>query len=112
VLVVKEAGRAYWDLPGGGMDHDEDIVSSLARELKEEINLEGHFTYRVVNVEEPVFLERHGFWLLRLILIVEPENLTFSTGIDSDEVAFIHPGTLKESESEVERRIYEYIENL
>lgn len=37
VLVVKEAGRTWWDLPGGGMDHDEDIKSALAREMHEEV---------------------------------------------------------------------------
>ena len=41
VLVVKEAGRDWWDLPGGGMDHGEDIKFALAREMKEEVNMEG-----------------------------------------------------------------------
>ena len=25
VLVVKESGRDWWDIPGGGMDHGESI---------------------------------------------------------------------------------------
>lgn len=25
ILFVKESGRDWWDLPGGGMDHGEDI---------------------------------------------------------------------------------------
>jgi 8-oxo-dGTP pyrophosphatase MutT (NUDIX family) len=56
VLVVKEVGRTWWDLPGGGMDHGEDIKSALARELKEEVNLSSNFTYRVIDVEDPAYL--------------------------------------------------------
>ena len=41
VLVVKETGRTWWDLPGGGMDHDESIKSALAREMHEEVGLTG-----------------------------------------------------------------------
>lgn len=37
ILVVKEINRTYWDLPGGGMDYDEDFESSLKRELYEEL---------------------------------------------------------------------------
>ena len=25
ILIVKEVGRTYWDLPGGGMDYDETV---------------------------------------------------------------------------------------
>lgn len=52
VLVVKETDRDWWDLPGGGMDHHENIKSAIARELKEEVGLEGDFTCDVIAVEE------------------------------------------------------------
>jgi ADP-ribose pyrophosphatase YjhB (NUDIX family) len=39
VLVVKEDDD-YWDLPGGGTDHDEDLEVSLKREIREEVGLE------------------------------------------------------------------------
>lgn len=29
VLVVKEAGREFWDLPGGGMEHGDDLIPPL-----------------------------------------------------------------------------------
>lgn len=45
ILVVKETGRHYYDLPGGGMDHGEDFRQALARELAEEISLSGKFSY-------------------------------------------------------------------
>ena len=48
VFVVKETGRTWWDLPGGGMDHGEDIQKALSREMYEEVRLEGEFGYRVI----------------------------------------------------------------
>lgn len=39
VLVVKE-GDEYWDLPGGGTDHSEDLTVSMKREIREEIGLD------------------------------------------------------------------------
>ena len=30
ILFVKESGRDWWDLPGGGMDHGEDIETAIA----------------------------------------------------------------------------------
>jgi 8-oxo-dGTP diphosphatase len=108
VLVVKEAGRDYWDLPGGGMDHGEDIHLAIAREMKEEVNLDDGFVYKIIHVDEPAYLKAHDFWQVRLIFAVEPENMQFSAGEDGDEVAFIDPDTFEKSNSEVERRIYNY----
>lgn len=88
-LVVKEDGRTWWDLPGGGMNHGETIKSALIRELSEEVNLTGDFTYQVLEVEDPHLLEQSKCWQVRLILRVIPETMTFSNGIDSDEIKFI-----------------------
>lgn len=108
VLVVKETGRDWWDLPGGGMDHSENLKTAIAREMKEEVNLTGDFSYRVISVDEPTYLRAHDFWQVRLIFELKPDNLTFSVGEDGDDVAFINPELLKASHSEVERRIYAY----
>jgi len=108
VLVVKESGRNWWDLPGGGMDHEEGIRSAIAREMKEEVNLEGEFGYSIITTDEPTFLKNHNFWQLRLIFAVKPQNFTFSAGEDGDEVAFMSPVVFKNSAIETERRIYEY----
>lgn len=108
VLVVKESGRTWWDLPGGGMDHEESLKDAIARELHEEVGLTGDFTYRVIAVEEPSFLEHANVWQTRLVFEVKPENMPFEAGEDGDEILFIGPGTLKSSDNLVEQKVYEY----
>jgi ADP-ribose pyrophosphatase YjhB (NUDIX family) len=108
VLVVKETGRDHWDLPGGGMDHGEDLRSAIAREMTEEVNLSGDFAFTIIAVEEPKHLATHGFWQLRLIFAVDPSSMSFEAGEDGDEIAFLDPHIFKGSTSKTERRILEY----
>jgi len=108
VLVVKETGRDQWDLPGGGMDHNEGIKAAIARELHEEVGLEGDFTYTILDVEEPQLLTPHNFWQLRLIYEIIPSNMLFTPGIDGDAIAFINPYTFKDSVHYAERKVYDY----
>lgn len=108
VLVVKESGRNWWDLPGGGMDHGESIRSAIARELEEEVNLRGDFDYRILDIDEPAYLQAHDFWQLRLIFEVKPTVYEFSTGKDADKVSFIDPSEFEAAGSDTERRIFTY----
>jgi 8-oxo-dGTP pyrophosphatase MutT (NUDIX family) len=108
VLLVKETGRTWWDFPGGGMDHGEDIKAALARELKEEVNMDGDFSYRVIEVEPPHYLDDIATWQIRIIFFVDPLEMTFTPGVDGDEVSFIDPESLKDSTTVFERKVFEY----
>lgn len=111
LLVVKEAGRDWWDLPGGGMDHDESIRQALARELAEEVCLTGDFTYAPIDMDEPMYLPNANVWQVRVILRVVPEHMRFDVGPDADEFTFIDPALLAASDKESERRLYRYLQN-
>ena len=108
VLVVKETGRTWWDLPGGGMDHGETIKQAIARELYEEVRLRGDFTYRIIAIEDPSLLQNAKVLQVRIIFEVVPENMSFESGEDGDEVMFIDALKLKDSENHSERNVYEY----
>ena len=108
VLVVKETGRPWWDLPGGGMDHDEDIKSALAREMYEEVGLTGDFAYKVIAVDDPKFLAHINLWQMRIIFEVTPEIFPSEPGSDADEIQYINPAELKDSDHSPEISVYKY----
>lgn len=108
VLVVKEKTRKSWDLPGGGIDHGENIRSSVARELQEEVAYTNGFTYDILTVDEPVRLLTRDVWQVRIIIKVYPERINFGVGQEADEMSFVEPIKLKESSYASERKIYEY----
>lgn len=39
VLLVQEFPQMWWAFPGGGVDHGEDIKSTLPREIEEELGI-------------------------------------------------------------------------
>lgn len=108
IFVVKESGRGWWDLPGGGMEHGETIKGCIARELYEEVSLTGSFTYETLLVEDARMLRRANLWQVRLTFVVKPEEMVFAPGEDGDEVAFLKPEYFKQSDTITDQKIYEY----
>jgi len=108
ILFVKESGREWWDLPGGGMDHGEDIKTALAREMKEEVNLRGDFSYRIIHVDDPALLERSKILQVRLVFVIKPEVMEFSPGDDGDEVTFMPLDQLKN----IDKPKYNYLKEI
>lgn len=98
VLIVKEKGRDWWGLPGGGMYYGESIRDCLARELAEEVNLRGDFTFEPIDIiETPDFLPNIQVYQVKIIMRVYPEIVEFSPGEDGEAVAFMAPNELEES---------------
>lgn len=109
VIVVKETGRDWWDIPGGGIDHGESIKEALARELREEVSLNGDFTHKVIFVEDPRFLPNHNLYQMRITFLIENyDGNDFAPGDDGDDIMFIDPKDFKDSQIATERKIYEY----
>jgi len=108
VLVVKETGRDWWDIPGGGLDHGESIKEALVRELREEVSMSGEFEHEAILAEDPRRLGAHNLYQMRVTFLVKPEIMSFEPGDDGDEVAFVNPLDFKDSELINEQKIYEY----
>lgn len=108
VLVVKENGRDWWDIPGGGLDYGESIKDTLGRELYEEVSLQGNFEYETILAEDPRYLSSRNLYQMRITFLVKPENLVFEAGEDGDEIMFVNPLEFEGSELITERKIFEY----
>lgn len=108
VLVVKESGRDFWDLPGGGMDHGETIKDAIAREFREEVGLDSDFDFSPIHVEDPKLLARSAILQVRMIFHVSPTGLRFGPGDDGDEIMFVDPESFSHAEHFRERQIHEY----
>lgn len=111
VLVVREIGRGSWDLPGGGIDHGEDIETAIARELYEELDYSGDFSSTLLTVDNPFKLKTRDVWQIKIIYKVTLDLSAIGVGKDADEVSFIHPNSLKNSEHLPEKSIYSYTQN-
>ena len=110
VLVVKERGRTSWDLPGGGIEHNETIEESIARELYEEVSFKGEFNYRVIKIHNPGKLATRDVWQMSIVLLLDVNNYDFSVGREADEVKFINPEELEASNDDSESGLLEYLE--
>ncbi len=108
VLVVKEAGREWWDLPGGGMDHGDTFQSALARELEEEIGYRGDFTYEILDVDDPHPLRGIDVLQTRLVFRVTLRQYEPISGADADEVAYMNPKNFENSIDPAEQKIMDY----
>ncbi len=105
LLVQEPDGR--WELPGGGLDHGEDIHEGLRREIREEMGLE------VTSIgEHPVYffpaLNKSGTHIVNALYETTLESLNFTP---TKECAAIHFFSAEEArEAELLPNVYVFIE--
>lgn len=103
VLVVKEKSDK-WDLPGGGLNHDEEPLDGLKREILEELGVSD------INIYQPILAK--SFWLedkqaytMWIVYEVELHNTKFNYGEGVTAIEYIAPTNLAQSHDERERYI-------
>lgn len=93
LLIGKgEEGDEGWEIPGGGLEHNESLEECLSREIEEELGVNVQkvgrisFVYRGRSVR--------GWMILRIAVLVELKDFNFKYG-DMTEGKFITKDELK-----------------
>jgi len=105
-LLVRE-WKNDWSFIGGGIDHGETVHEALKRELYEEALIDAQFEESFVEART-IWLPDSDMWALWLFYDVKIENLKYGLGADADEIKYIDPLTLKDSEFIFEQVVYDY----
>jgi ADP-ribose pyrophosphatase YjhB (NUDIX family) len=79
-LLVFQDSRGKWELPGGGLEHGEDLRAGLARELFEEMQV----SPSQIGPVEFVYscLSDKGFYKLSIAMVAELESHDFVPSAD------------------------------
>ena len=97
-LVIDETGRfllakednGRWELLGGGLDHDEDPIVGLKREIKEETGLEA----TLVSPSPQYFITTkrlgHETYIANIIYEIKLKDLNFTPSEECQELRFFN----------------------
>lgn len=103
VLLVKEKSDK-WDLPGGGLDHNEEPEAGLKREILEELGIDD-ITVGSPLLVKSFWVEKKQAWLMWVVYNVEVHNDQFTPGEGIVAVDYLQPSILSRSRDERERFI-------
>lgn len=109
ILTVKE-NSDRWDLPGGGLKHNEAPTAGIARELLEEIGVSHDIGIGDVVDVASFWLDTKQAWLMYIVYSVTlPDHIQLEPGEGVTSIAFIDPSTLATSDDERERYLSRFI---
>ena len=104
VLLVQE-NSDKWDLPGGGLDHEEAPEDGLRRELQEEIGFSDIQIGRIVAMK-PFWIEDKQAWLMWVVYdVILPADAQLLPGNGVTGIEYINADTLRSSPDERESYI-------
>ena len=104
VLAVKEHSDS-WELPGGGIDHNETIHECLTRELSEELGIENDFTETFLKIET-CYVEFLEIW--KMILVYDVKligDFSLNTKGDINDAKFIPVDIYNKNKRDIEPKI-------
>ncbi len=107
VLCVKENGD-WWELPGGGIEHGEDVMVALKRELAEEIDYHGNLEYSLNDIITLYDAPRERCMMLIGIDVSLLDAYTITAGPDVKEAVWLDPHQLSDEDARASRSIYKF----
>lgn len=90
-LVIVHESKGHWNLPGGGIEPNENVVKGIHREVKEETNMK-ILKMKFIGIQEIYESGKDVQYYVRVACLVEPEgDFKIDPGGEVTEIAFIDP---------------------
>ncbi|MDB5165526.1 MAG: MutT related protein [Candidatus Saccharibacteria bacterium] len=83
-LLTTDSSETSWDIPGGRINPDENLIDALKREIKEEVGYDIYSTPELIAAQD-IFVTTKDLHVVRLTYVIE-ENISEIHLSDEHEV--------------------------